>query len=325
MSASRLQRALRIITLVQGGQARTSEGLCEELKVGRRTLFRDLEVLRQAGVPCYYKPGSGYRIARSFFFSPAKLTVTETLGLMLMGKVAYAQRTGPLKAEAASAVAKIVATVPQEMRSVCEELMATVLVAAEPDVVATGKKQHFLTLQQYIEEGRACLVTQRSLPGEVPHQTVLHPYALHLLEPGWFVLGLDRNHDALSLIKLSRVDQVSPTDILFTRPKGGAIPDVVGKAWRVMPEGKIYKVEVVFSGEVAACISETRWHESQTDRRLPDGRRLVTFEVDGLTEIARWVCGFGPDIVVRKPVELKQRVAQLLRDALKPYDSKKER
>jgi predicted DNA-binding transcriptional regulator YafY len=60
--APRLVRLLTIIRLVRTGQARTTAQLTATLDVSRRTLCRDLEVLRTAGLAVEYHPGAGYQI-----------------------------------------------------------------------------------------------------------------------------------------------------------------------------------------------------------------------------------------------------------------------
>src|SRR5690606_9968121 len=106
MGRDRLSRLLQLITLLQSGQNRTAEDLTHQLGISRRTLFRDLNTLQDSGIPCYHESGVGYRIARSFFLPPISLTVAETMGLLLLGKVAVSQRARSYAPQALSAIQK---------------------------------------------------------------------------------------------------------------------------------------------------------------------------------------------------------------------------
>jgi len=52
---------------------------------------------------------------------------------------------------------------------------------------------------------------------------------------------------------------------------------------------------------------------------LDDGRAIVTFEVDGLNEITWWLLGYGDQVIVRKPLELRTRVIAVYQRALDSY------
>ncbi|MEZ6193148.1 MAG: hypothetical protein R3C45_17890 [Phycisphaerales bacterium] len=49
-----------------------------------------------------------------------------------------------------------------------------------------------------------------------------------------------------------------------------------------------------FTPKVATNVSEVLWHPSQTCQYLDDGSCRMRFEVDGINEIAWWVCAATP-------------------------------
>jgi len=56
-------------------------------------------------------------------------------------------------------------------------------------------------------------------------------------------------------------------------------------------------------------VAEVLWHPSQKHRMLPDGRCVMSFDVDGIREIAWWLCGYAGEVYVRRPVALRKLVA----------------
>ncbi len=40
-----------------------------------------------------------------------------------------------------------------------------------------------------------------------------------------------------------------------------------------------------FTRDAASLVTETNWHKTEQAKRLPDGRAIVSFRVDGLDEI----------------------------------------
>jgi len=315
MSISRIHRLLQLITLLQSGRARSVDDLLADLDVSRRTLFRDLKALQAAGVPYYYDPAAGYRIARSFFLPPISLTVPEALGLMLMGKMAGSRRDLPLREASLGAVNKFVATIPEPIRTACTDLMSHITVNPGPRSADDGGNRYYADLQRCVDEGRVCLITYKSPIEPEAFTCRLKPYAMHYATRAWYVLGRTNAHKEVRVFKLARIVSLKQLESRFERPSRFRVESVLGKAWQLIPEGKVYQVEVEFTSKVAMNVSEVLWHSSQKHRILPDGRCRMTFEVDGLNEIAWWLCGYAGQVSVRKPVSLRRLLERMHREA----------
>ncbi len=321
MGVGRVHRLLRLITVLQRDEPNTTAGLLKELGVSRRTFFRDLSLLQEAGVPYRHDRAQGYHIDKSFFLPPINLTVPETLGLMLLGKSAATQRGRPMAAPALSAIYKLIATIPDPIREACSDLMANVSVATDPTPASDLETRCHTVLQRAIDQGTACRIVYQSPVQDDGLHAILCPYLLHYVNRAWYVLGYTDVHDEVRMLKLVRFIEIEPTDEPFDKPENFRIEDKLGSAWRLIPEGQEHKVVLEFSKKVATNVSEVLWHRSQQHNFLDDGRCRMTFTIDGLGEIAWWICGYGDQVVVVKPPELRDRVEKMLRSALKKYES----
>jgi predicted DNA-binding transcriptional regulator YafY len=82
--------------MLESGSDQTTATLAKACGVGRRTIFRDLESLREAGVPLQFDREAGrFSIAKVFFLPPMNFTVrrdvrrmTKSIGFRL-DKVAH--------------------------------------------------------------------------------------------------------------------------------------------------------------------------------------------------------------------------------------------
>lgn len=321
MAKSRLSRLLRLITLVQSGGARSPDQLADELGVHRRTVFRDLDLLRQAGIPCFYSGGDGYRVSERFFLPPVNLTIHETLGLLLLGKAAESNRDQPLGSASVSAIRKLISAVPEPMRSSCVEVMSKVSIHPTARVPGDLETRYHRILQSCIDEGRVCSIQYRPVRGDEDLQLELHPYALHFAARAWYVYGWTARFGEVRVFKLVRLSAIEMTESRFTPPKDFRIADKIGKAWLLIPEGKIYRIELRFSPRVARNVVEVSWHSSQRAEFHADGSATLHFEVDGLGEIAWWICGYADQVRVVRPKKLATRVCDMLRNAVMLYDA----
>lgn len=316
----RVHRILKLIVLLQGRQGIAGRELMEQLGVSRRTLFRDLNVLELAGIAYHHEKGQGYRLAHQSFLKPLNLTVPETLGLMLLAKTTPARRTAPLGRDAVSAIAKMTAMVPGDVRQACHDLLAHVSVDHGAQLHAGNEAANYIHLQRCLDESRRCRLTYQGPCDPEPVVVGLDPYAMHFASRAWYVMGHCDRFDEVRMFKLGRIKAIEPMEAFFVRPAGFNPMDKIGQAWQLIPEGKVHAIELEFSRRVAGNVVETRWHASQKHRTLPDGRCRVTFEVDGLNEISWWICGYADQVQVIKPPELRSKVADMLRQALRAYE-----
>ncbi len=289
--------------------------------MGRRTFFRDLQTLKEAGIPYRYDRVTGYHIDQDSYLPPVNLTVPETLGLMMLAKAVAGHRDRPMIGSALSAIYKLVATVPDPIRQACSDLMSNISIAPDARPTSNHETRYYTLLQRCIDEGRTCRIVYRSPVEEDDLHAMLNPYLLHYANRAWYVFGYTDVHDDVRVLKLTRIIELEPTEERFVRPENFRVEDKIGNAWSLIPEGKEYRVVLEFSRKVATNVSEVCWHKSQTQEILPDGRCRMTFTVDGINEIAWWVCGYADQVTVVKPPELRDRVAQMHRSALRLYES----
>jgi proteasome accessory factor B len=320
MGVSRVHRLIRLVTVLQSGRARSVAELTEELGISRRTVFRDLQMLQEAGIPCYHEPGRGYRIRDSFFLPPISLTIPETLGLMIFGKTAAARRDRPLSGPGLSAVYKLINTVPEPIREACSDLMAHVSVDPGPMVETPGESDHYLTLQRCVDERRVCQVQYQSPVEDGPLSCKLKPYALHFAARAWYVLAGTDVHAEVRTFKVARFSSIEPANVFFERPSDFDPGAKLGKAWQLIPEGQEHDIELEFSARVGTNVAEVRWHPSQRHELLEDGRCWMWLCVDGLGEIAWWICGYADQVIIHRPEALRQRVRSMLEGALTNHE-----
>lgn len=325
MDVTRLHRVLRLLTLLQSGSAFSVQQLAAELHVSRRTLFRDLTTLKAAGIPCFFEDGRGYRIPSTFFLPPVNLKVSEAMGLMALAKAAAVQKDQPLLAPAVEAVRKLIAMMPPAIRDICCEMMDRVTVQPGPaNINSPADPDLYAQLQHAIDQRRVVQLEYHSLfNGEGLINLRLRPYHLHYAVRAWYVIGHSELHKQTRTFKISRIRGLCVTDTRFTLRKPFDIDAYLGKAWNLIPEGQLHRVELEFTSKVAANVAEVRWHPTQESRTLPDGRCVMCFEVDGLAEVTWWLLGYGDQVLVRQPAELAERVAAAHRAAASQYSRRR--
>lgn len=321
MSGTRVHRLLQLINAMRSGQVFSADELAQKLQISRRTVFRDLQMLERSGIPCRYDQNRhGYRIDEWYFLPPVSLNLSEALGLHVAVMKIAGHRVFPLHAEAARAAEKVLQSLPAGLRSLCAHMADGVEIRWPAMIDTTAIRQTFQRLQDAVISSRKVRLTYDSYYENREITVTLHPYVQALLNRAWYVIGHTETHRQARMFNLDRILSVELLDDGFTRPAGFSLDQYLGKAWSMIREGKEYAVRLRFTPKVAGNVEEIVWHPTQRTQRTEDGSLILEVDVDGLSEISWWVMGYGDQVVVERPAELRCRVLEMARNIVKMYD-----
>lgn len=81
-------------------------------------------------------------------------------------------------------------------------------------------------------------------------------------------------------------------------------------------------IKVKFAPHARDYILEREWYPNQKVQELKDGSVVLSFESDLNMILIGWIRGFGPDVEVLVPVELKEIIIEDLKKNVKQYKKK---
>ena len=77
---NRTDRLLAIVLELQGKGHQRAEDLAETFETSKRTIYRDIQALGQAGVPLISTPGRGYSLMKGYFLPPLSRSEERRVG-----------------------------------------------------------------------------------------------------------------------------------------------------------------------------------------------------------------------------------------------------
>ena len=124
MNEDRVQRLLRLASLLHTGQSYSARDLCDSLSVSRRTLFRDLGVLKSAGLRCFYdNKQKSFTTESALLLRPISLTAAEAPALLLVTHKVLPDAVLPNAQVAREAATKVANLLPPPLRADCRALL----------------------------------------------------------------------------------------------------------------------------------------------------------------------------------------------------------
>jgi proteasome accessory factor B len=311
MNLSRISRLVQLLGLLQSGKAHNAGSLARFCAVSRRTIFRDLDVLRQAGVPLLFDDDQCvYRIPDTYFLPPTNFTSDEALAVMVLCYELGSDSRLPFYEAAQSAALKLESSLPAKVRDRLREATAAVRINLQPGNRLKGQLPVYRQLLDCIANRQCARISYDSFSDEGPIRLKLSPYRLLFSRHSWYVIGRSSIHREVRTFNVGRIQEMTPLDERFHLPRGFTIDRYLGNAWHLIPDGPDQDVVIRFAPLVARNVAEVVWHKTQHVVARDDGSIDFHVRVSGLQEISWWILGYGDQAEVLKPARLRQLIVQ---------------
>lgn len=318
----RLLRLLKIVRLLQSGQAYTSSELAKENGVSQRTIFRDLQLLQRAGI-VYSRDeaDTGYVLQDATLLPATDFTLAETLALLVLCNQ-LGDHTGgiPFQRDARSAALKLLSNLPAEMRDELGELTRAISIDLGPHNTLHHAHAAYDVLTMALADGKKIRIQYGSLSGEGNIETTLSPFHLLFKRRSWYVIGHSELHDETRIFNVGRIQSWESLTDTYDIPTSFKIDRFLANAWALIPErGQRMRVVLRFQPMVAKNVAEVRWHKTQQIFWNDDGTLDFSVVVDGLTEIRWWILGYGAQVEVLEPSELRDDICHAIEQMRQVY------
>lgn len=205
-----MSKTIRLFKLMDSlrGRRRAVAGaqLAHELRVSLRTVYRDIQTLIELGAPIDGSAGVGYLLRPGFFLPPLMFNVEELEALTLGARWVKGQGDPMLAQAADTALAKIGAASPKDLRQEITEIGLWAPRFGEPAKQTTGLR----VIREAIRREHKIRIRYTSL-AEIDTERVIWPVALAFFEgvqliAAWCELREDFRH--------FRVDRITGLETL---------------------------------------------------------------------------------------------------------------
>ena len=311
---NRTDRLLAIVLELQGKRWRRAEDLAETFETSKRTIYRDMLALGEAGVPVVSIPGRGYSLVEGYFLPPVSLSADEATILLLGADVMTQSFDAHYQSVAQSASRKILGVLPDAQRQTVESLRERIQFVSGAPAARLGAEQQLEKLQLL----RSAIVESRRVrfdyhtrytarpdaatPVDTPTRNV-DPYSLAHVGASWYLTGYCHTRRGLRTFRLERIERLTTLPDTFERPA------TVRLNPRQRQQESPITIRTLFAPEVARWVRESPSYFTLAMDDTPDGL-LVTLAVRDISEITQWLLGWGRHVRILEPDALSQLLAE---------------
>ncbi|MEZ4705922.1 MAG: CRISPR-associated helicase Cas3' [Caldilineaceae bacterium] len=141
---------------------------------------------------------------------------------------------------------------------------------------------------------------------------VVHPYQIEpsVWGDGNYLIGYSEYHKKIARFKLARIDKVVPTGGPFRENADFNVHEFLNQAWGIWStEDDPVTVKLRFKKWIVPLVQETIWHPNAVlHKPAEDGSRIWEVQVAEWREMEPWIKGWGSNVEVLEPIELRERL-----------------
>jgi predicted DNA-binding transcriptional regulator YafY len=307
---NRFDRVSAIMIMLQTKRYITAGELAKRFDVTKRTIYRDLSTLEQAGIPLGAEPGKGYYLTEGYHLPPVMFTADEAAALLMAGKMVDKLSDESVRASFKMAFDKVRAVLPGRDKTMVEALDSSIEVYHRPESAMHGCSNKFLTdihkalaSRQVIEMGYYSFSRDEVVESRQVEPIGICFYSLH-----WHLIGWCRKRNDYRDFRVDRIMSLVVTDQTF---KARPIQSLQAYFAAMRQKEAIFKAEITVDVRTAHLMESSRYFygflESKHD---PDGVTCY-FVTPDYNYLARWLMMFADGLVKVSPLELQIEVKRL--------------
>jgi predicted DNA-binding transcriptional regulator YafY len=317
---------LRAIEAARNGLPLTR--LIEMAGVTRRTVYRDLDALQEAGFPLSNEIREGrvyWMLGNAPFqhLGQPGFTLSELCALYLSRRMVEVLTGVAFQAPLQAVFGRFEADLPPRLKQYLDHLPSAL--AAMPPEGRIKRQPDY--------EAHVALLLHATLdfhPVEMVYHShlhqrtktyLVHPYRIAYAHGGLYLFAFVPEYDQIRTFAMQRVKKAKALDGRFT--PAHQLPDNPFEC-SLGPNLGQPAVHVVlrFAPQIASAVRERVHHPSQQFTDLPDGSLRMELDVCNDWWLHNWVLGYGPLVAVEAPDELVQHIVEELDRARRHYGAR---
>lgn len=285
---------MRILNILDRKERATVQSLMDDLGISERSAYRYMTTLKDADFPISFDREKGtYTFEEGYSLSKPDLTLEEILAFSLARKLLG--NFGPGMESTLDQIEKKISIKKSET-------LKNIIFSHEDFSAKVG--EYLFSIHQAARDFQKIELVYRSLYSDEVTKRKVNPYYLFFQDDLWHFRGYCNLRKGFRTFALDRIESMKLLDEHFV-PERIPQEDELAGAFGTYIDGEPVKVVLRFDEEIKPYILRRKWHQSQKEKLLHDGRVELTLTVNGIEGIKQWVYKWLPYVEIIKPEELK--------------------
>ncbi len=310
---NRIDRLNAVMIQLQSKPRVTIAELEERFELSRRTIFRDIRALMDAGVPIGGDAGDGYFVVDGYHLPPVVFNKEEASAVLLGAKFIEHNADAQTSLSFQNALTKVKAVLRYADKEFLEQLENKIAILPSPRTAKTGfPDSHMSEIQYAIAAKRTLQIEYYSNYNNSTTLREIEPLGMVYYSSRWHVIGYCRLREDLRDFRTDRIQKLNLSNNTFDPNKH---PDYLEFLMNTLMGTDANEVKVRFTKEVYRFISDQKYFYGYADEVDLGDNVEMTFYTTSYEIFARWLLTYSNSVEVISPQQLIDKTAYLAEEA----------
>ncbi|MGE5627998.1 MAG: helix-turn-helix transcriptional regulator [Solirubrobacterales bacterium] len=245
----RLHRLLGIIMLLDSTGTISAGKLAEILETSERTIYRDIDILCEAGIPIVSisGPRGGYSFMENFKINSNNLGKLDVLNLLLQGMGVKSEKNSEASKQLHNIISKLESGLSKENREKIVKAKERFFVDSDPWFGKRSENKYIDIIKDSVMNLKKIKVYYKKYLGEASER-ILRPYGVVVKNDQWYMAAFCESKNETRIFKCSRLESVQVLEEGFIIPEGFSLErfwESSKEQFVLKPENKEYKGYIV--------------------------------------------------------------------------------
>jgi len=313
---NKFDRVFSILILLQTKKVLTAAMISDKFDISLRTVYRDINTLRNAGVPIIGDPGVGYSIMEGYRVPPMMFNESEASALLTAEKFIGKLTDKETQAHYQSAMLKIKSILRGSEKQSLSVLDDSIAISDNNN----WSDQSFLqdmfrsVAARYVME-----IEYRKVDGTVSKRKLEAIGCYHQFNT-WYLIAYCQSRKDYRIFKADRIVNLKVLEEHFNT-NHISLKDYIDQqddSWK--EKQKFYEIEVAFSKQYLEFAEKRKYYFGFVEQIIKEDWVHMKFFNDSIEYVARWIMQFGDQATAIAPIELVDRMKTLAADLNRHYN-----
>lgn len=315
---SRLERITAILLLLQSRRTITAQQLAKKFNTSIRTIYRDIRVLEEAGLPIGAEAGLGYYLLEGYSLPPVMFSKEEAAALLTGEKLLHQFGDVSINEEYTAAMNKIRSVLRNTEKYYLETLEQNIEVYRsghrKPD--ADFPNRFISLIQKALVHQQVIEMEYFSSYKEEYNTRLVEPIGLCYMSGGWHLFAWCRLRKDIRDFRTDRIKSLRLKDEQYKKSKLPTLSECM-KQWS--NADSLHRIVLLLDNQLAKQAGEMKYYLGLIEETKQANHTRMVFLHSSLEQFAVWLPAWGNQVEIVEPKELKVVMKKLVKTLHQHY------
>ncbi len=314
---NRIDRLTAILIHLQSKKIVTANEIAERFNISKRTVYRDIRALEEAGIPIGSEAGVGYFIVENYHLPPVGFSKEEASALLIANKLTEKLTDRNLQDNLNSALYKIRSILNVSEKEFVEKIDQHIEVFSSSPIRKENIPEKVMdTILKGIDKKLALKLTYKSFSKDEDTCREVEPIGICHYSFNWHLIGYCKLRKDYRDFRIDRIKHIQFTQEKFTEQNKPSLRDYFKN---ITSNNEVFLVKLLFKKSILTEINQTKFYFGFIEEKDLGEQIEMSFLSNSENYIGKWIITLLDNVEIIEPESLKTFVLKLVQKLQKKY------